>query len=292
MQDSKSPEILITGATGNIGKELVKYLSSKKIPFKAMVRSLEKASEINAISGSEVILGDFNDAASLENALAGVERAFLVTNSSEQAEEQQLRFIDAARKAGVKHIVKLSQWAADAHSPVRFLRYHAIVEQKIRESGMKFTFLRPNLFMQGLLSFSDLIKFQGQFFGAIGDAKISLIDTRDIAAVAGESLIDPKHENKTYSLTGPEALSHYEMADNLSVATSRKVQFVDVPSEVLREMLIHAGFPAWQGDGLVEDYEHYKRGEASEITQDVFEVTGVEPRRFDAFARDYAPFFI
>ncbi|MCE6992011.1 SDR family oxidoreductase [Dyadobacter sp. CY323] len=291
MSDSKSPKILITGATGTIGMELVKYLSAKEIPFKAMVRSLEKASELTAISGAEVVLGDFNDTNSLENALNGIERVFLLTNSSEQAEEQQLRFVDAALKSGVTHIVKLSQWASEAHSPVRFLRYHAVVEQKIRESGMKFTFLRPNLFMQGLLGFKDLIKYQGQFFGAIGDAKISLIDTRDIAAAAGESLIDRKHENKTYNLTGPEALSHYEMADKLSLATGKNILFVDVPSDALRETLIHAGFPEWQADGLVEDYAHYKRGEAAEIAKGVFESTGAEPRSFDAFATDYATLF-
>lgn len=289
MSDSKSPKILVTGATGNIGKELIKYLSAKEIPFKAMARSLDNAAEIR---GAEVVLGDFNDIVALEKALNGMEKAFLLTNSSEHAEEQQLRFVEAAAKSGVKHIVKLSQWAADAHSPVRFLRYHAVVERKIRESGMKFTFLRPNLFMQGLLSFRDTIRFLGKFFGAIGDAKISLIDTRDIAAAAGESLIDQKHENKTYDLTGPEALSHDDLAKKLSKVTGRNIQFIDIPSEVLGEMVRKIGFPEWQADGLVEDYAHYKRGEAAEIMPGVFNATGFQPRSFDAFTEDYVQLFL
>lgn len=292
MSVSKTPKILLTGATGNVGKELVKFLSERKIPFKAMVRSLDGTPDISALPGAELVLGDFNDKGSLENALTGIDKAFLLTNSSEYAQQQQLRFVDAAVKSGVEHIVKLSQWAADEHSPVRFLRYHAVVEQHIRRSNIKFTFLRPNLFMQGLLAFSDSIKYQNQFFGAIGDAKISLIDVRDIAAAAGESLIDVKHENQTYNLTGPEALSHHEMAERLSVATGRRINFVDVTSDELRQMLNKVGFPAWQAEGLIEDYLHYKNGEAAEITEGVFAATSLMPRTFERFANDYAGLFM
>ncbi|NIJ52820.1 SDR family oxidoreductase [Dyadobacter arcticus] len=291
MSDSKSPKILITGATGNIGKELIKYLSAKKIPFKAMVRSLDNTAEIKAVPFAEVVKGDFDDKVSLVNALSGIEHAFLLTSSSAKAGEQQMRFVDEAVKSGVRHIVKLSQWAADENSTVRFLRYHAIVENHIRESGIHFTFLRPNLFMQGLLGFRDSIRFHGQFFGAIGDAKISLVDTRDIAAAAGESLIDPKHENKTYDLTGPEALSHHELAEKLSGAIGNEIQFVDIPSDALREMLLQVGFPQWQADGLVEDYAHYKRGEAAVVTSGVLDATGFAPRSFDNFAQDHAQLF-
>ena len=150
MPESKTLSILITGATGNVGSELTKQLSVQKIPFRVMARSGKGAEAVAALEGAEVVVGDFNDAKSIAAALAGVDRAFLLTNSSEQAEAQQGSFVDAASRLGVKHIVKLSQWAADPDSPVRFLRYHAAVEQKIREAGMDYTFLRPNLFMQGL----------------------------------------------------------------------------------------------------------------------------------------------
>ncbi|KQS34043.1 SDR family oxidoreductase [Dyadobacter sp. Leaf189] len=290
METAKSPKILITGATGNIGKELTQYLSGKGTPFRAMVRSLDKVNaeyQLNA----EYVTGDFNDALSLQSSLTGIEKAFLLTNSSELAEAQQLRFVELAVKAGVKHIVKLSQWAADLHSPVRFLRYHAAVEQAIIESGVKYTFLRPNLFMQGLLEFRDTIRYQDQFFGAIGEAKVSVVDTRDIAAAAGEALTSAAHENRIYNLTGPEALSHYEMAAQLSEAAGRNIRFVDIPSEALRDMLRHVGLPDWQAEGLIEDYAHYKRGEAASIETGVREATGQEPRSFNAFAADYTALF-
>ena len=143
MPDSKTSTILITGATGNIGRELIKNLSAQGVPFRAMVRSSRGAELIAGIEGAEIVIADFNDSRSIADALEGVERAFLLTNSSEQAEAQQTRFVNMANLAGVKHIVKLSQWAADSDSPLRFLRYHAAVEHKIRESGMAYTFLRP-----------------------------------------------------------------------------------------------------------------------------------------------------
>jgi len=288
----KLPNILITGATGNIGKELTKYLSQKQIPFRAMVRSLKDASDLAALPGAELIEANFDDIKSIEKALSGIEKAFLLTNSSELAEQQQSNFVAVAKLAGLKHIVKLSQWAADINSPVRFLRYHAAVEQLIRNSGMTYTFLRPNLFMQGLLGFRDTIINQNQFFGSIGDAKISMIDVRDIAAVAGEALTGAGHENRTYDLTGPESLSHSEMADKLSDALNRKIVFVDISPETLKNIILSIGFPEWQAEGLVEDYAHYKRGEAAEVKSGVTEVTGKVPRSFDDFAKDYAPLFM
>lgn len=142
MTQSKTPTLLITGATGNIGHELTKKLSAQEIPFRALVRSSKGADTVRALRGSEIAVGNFNDSRSIADALDGVDRAFLLTNSSDQAEAQQAGFVDVASRVGVKHIVKLSQWAADPDSPVRFLRYHAAVERRIQESGMAYTFLR------------------------------------------------------------------------------------------------------------------------------------------------------
>ncbi|CAN5307226.1 SDR family oxidoreductase [soil metagenome] len=288
---AKVPTLLITGATGSIGTALTQLLSQRGVPFRAMVRSTKDAEKFATLAGADVVIGDFNDATSLAQALTGIERAFLLTNSSEQAESQQLSFVKQAQKAGVRHIVKLSQLAADKESPVRFLRYHAVVEEAIRESGMAFTFLRPNLFMQGLLGFKDSISEQGKFFAAIGDARISAIDIRDIADVAVAALTKSGHEGKTYTLTGPQALTHKEMAEALSVALNRQVTFIDVPSEAMRSALLGAGFPSWQADGLLEDYAHYSRNEASFITSDVQTITGNSPRTFATFTQDYAPAF-
>jgi uncharacterized protein YbjT (DUF2867 family) len=291
MAESKTLALLITGATGTIGRELTKKLSAQRVPFRAMVRSSEARPGVAAIEGSEVVIGDFNNAKSIADALEGVDRAFLLTNSSERAEGQQATFVDLAKRVGVKHIVKLSQWAADLNSPVRFLRYHAAIEQKVRESGMDYTFLRPNLFMQGLLAFRETILEQGRFFAAAGDAKISVVDVRDIAAVAAAALTEEGHAGRTYELTGPEALTHAEMAEKLCTAIGREIQYVDVPPEAMMEALLRIGLPLWQADGLNEDYAHYRRGEASAIATGVQDATGKAPHSFDDFARDYASAF-
>lgn len=288
---TNSPKILVTGATGNVGRELTKLLSARNVAHRAMIRSPKDVGSFADLAGAEAVVGDFNDAESVAAALAGIERAFLLTNSSEQAEAQQTGFVEAARRAGVKHIVKLSQWAADKDSPVRFLRYHAAVERKILDSGLDYTFLRPNLFMQGLLGFREPIIKQNKFFAPIGDARISVVDVRDIAAAAVAALTEDGHAGKIYNLTGPEALTHREMAEKLGAATGRAIDFADVPPEAMRGALAQIGFPAWQVEGLIEDYAHYARGEAAEIAAGVREATGIEPRFFDEFARDYAPAF-
>lgn len=287
-----SPNVLLTGATGTVGMLLAQRLSALNIPFRAMVRSKERAHALMALNGAECVTGDFNDEPTVMSALHGIERAFLLTASSEQAEVEQHRFVDAAHRAGTPHIVKLSQWAADTNSPVRFLRYHAAVEQKIKQSGLPFTFLRPNLFMQGLLGFKETICQKGVFFAAIGDAAISAVDVRDIANVAAVTLTQPDHDGKTYALTGPEALTHLQMAEKLSSALKQPVRFESVSPEAMRDALFAAGFPAWQVDGLIEDYAHYERGEASQVTSDVVNVTSQLPHSFDDFAHDYASKFL
>jgi uncharacterized protein YbjT (DUF2867 family) len=255
-----------------------------------MVRNRNRASVI-AEPNVEVVEGDFDRPETLLNALAGVERAFLLTNSSERAEAQQIAFIDAARQSSVKHIVKLSQFKADANSPVRFLRYHAAVEAALQASGITYTFLRPNLFMQGLLNFRSTIATQNTFYAAISDAPVSTIDVRDIAEVAVTALTETGHEGKIYDLTGPQALTHAEMAEHLSAALGRRITFVDISPEAMRDTLLSVGFPVWQADGLIEDYAHYRRHEAAAVTSGVKDAIGKEPRSFETFAHDYVTLF-
>ena len=281
--------ILVTGATGTNGREILKALAAARVPAKAMVRSADDASDLPP--GIVPIEGDFDDEASLARALAGIERAFLLTPSTEHAEEQQKRFVAAAVNAGVRHIVKLSQFAAASDSPVRFLRYHAAVEEVIKASGLDWTFLRPNLFMQGLLQFAGMIRDKQMFAAPIGDARVSVVDVRDNAAVAAAALTQEGHAGRTYTLTGPEALSHAEMAERLSAATECAIRFVDASDDDLRHAMAGVGMPEWQIEGLVEDYAHYARGEASVIEQGVRQATGRPARDFDGFARDYAGAF-
>jgi uncharacterized protein YbjT (DUF2867 family) len=188
--------ILVTGATGNNGIELIKRLSGMGAPVRGMVRTRRDGAG-GALPGVDFLTADFDDPATLRSALDGVNRAFLVTNSSERAEAQQLRFVELARAAGVQHIVYLSQLHATRNSPVRFLHYHAVVEDAIRSSGMMFTNLRPNLYMQALLAFRQLIASERRFFAPAGDARVSIVGVRDIAAVAAAALTESGHEGKT-----------------------------------------------------------------------------------------------
>lgn len=280
--------ILVTGASGNNGTELIKLLVERGVPVRAMSR--KQPSRGN--NGVEFVAADFDDRESIEPALEGVEQDFLVTPSSEKVEAQQLSFVEAAKAAGVRNLVYLSQLHAAKVSPVRFLRYHAVVEEAINSSGMTFTHLRPNLFMQGLLAFASSIKSEGRFYAPIGDARVSIVDVRDIAAAAAAALTESGHEGKTYDITGPEALTHAEMASHLSEAAGKQVTFVDIPESAMREALVGFGLPQWQADGLIEDYAHYRRGEAATIANVVRNVTGQPPRSFWAFARDYVQAFL
>lgn len=280
--------ILVTGATGNTGRPLVEALARLGVPVRAMVR--DPASRTALPDGVQVAVADFDDAASLAAALDGAGRAYLVTPSSEQAEAQQKRFADLAAAAGVRHLVVLSQLAAAEDSPVRFLRYHAAVERHVRGLGIGYTFLRPNLFFQGLLALAKPIAAEGRFFAPIGDAPVSAVDVRDIADVAAAVLTQAGHEGATYTLTGPAAVTHAEMAAVLGAALGRGITFTDVPPAAFAESL-HGVLPPWQAEGLLEDYAHYRRGEAAMVSTAVAEVTGHPAIDFAQFARDYAPAF-
>lgn len=281
--------ILVTGATGSTGQSLWHALARRAVPARAMIR---KPADVNRFTGplTDAVVADFDDGASVANALTGIDRAYLVTPSSERAEAQQLHFVEAAARAGVRHVAVLSQLGAREDSPVRYLRYHAAVENRVRELGIGHTFLRPNLYFQGLLAFGPSIARDGTFGAPIGDARVSAIDVFDIGEVAASVLAattpeDVSPEDNTLTLTGPQALTHAEMADSLSDALGRRVTFTDVPAEafaaVLQEVL-----PPWQVGGTVEDYAHYRRGEAEAVSSAVQDVTGRRPRTFDEFVRD------
>ena len=282
--------ILVTGATGTVGSEVVKRLSAHGIKARAVTRDLRKA-EANSLPHIEFVQGDFDDAESIRPACSGVDRVFLLTNSTERAEQQQIAFVRVAQQSGVRHIVKLSQLHADPSSPQRFLRYHGVVEAAIQAVGLTFTFLRPNLYMQGLLNFQQSIQQKSAFFAPAADACISAVDVRDLADVAVAALTKTEHDNKIYSLTGPDALTFAEMAQKLSRAVDRTITFVDVPPESMRAALAGLAFPPWQADGLIEEFAMYRRGEATTVEPGVGEALGRPARSFDEFARDYVPVF-
>jgi uncharacterized protein YbjT (DUF2867 family) len=145
--------------------------------------------------------------------------------------------------------------------------------------------------VQGFLAFQATIANQGRFFAPIGDARVSAVDVRDIALVAAAVLTQPGHLGKTYTITGPAAVTHAEIAQAIAEAIGRDVTFVDVAPEDFAGALAGFGVPPWQVEGLVEDYAHSARGEASEVHHTVREIAGRDPRDVSAFARDYASAF-
>ncbi len=286
--DQQSSPVLVTGATGNTGRAVLDALIEGGAPVRAMVRTEADRSRLPA--GTPVVTADFDDAASLAAALDGAGQAYLVTPSSERAEAQQRQFADLAVRAGLSHLVVLSQLGAEAQSPVRFLRYHAAVEQHVRDLGIPYTFLRPNLFFQGLLAFARSIAGEHRFYAPIGSATVSAVDVRDIAAVAAIALTEAGHEGATYTVTGPAAITHAQIAAALTSALGRDISFIDVPPEAFADSL-QGILPPWQVQGLLEDYAHYRRGEAAAVSPAVTQVTGKPATDIQQFARDYAPAF-
>ena len=282
---AQNPDILVAGATGSTGGATATALAAADVPF----RALSRRPDADVPEGGTVVVADLGDHDALARALEGVRAAYLVTPSSEDAEELQLGFVDAAAAAGVEHLVLLSQLAARPDSPVRFLRYHAAVEERLAESGMAATILRPNLFLQGLLALAEPVRTSGVVAAPIGDARVSLVDIRDIGDVAAVALQSPTPLG-TLTLTGPAAVTHTEVAEALGEAIGAELRFTDIAPEDFAAQL-RGKLPDWQVDGLLEDYAHYARGEASEVTDAVPATLGRPARDLAGFAHDYADAF-
>jgi uncharacterized protein YbjT (DUF2867 family) len=273
-----------------IGSLLTDALVARGVEFSVMLRLGDSGDRIAGKPGVTSTEGDFDDPASLRRALEGVDRAFLLTNSTERTEAQQVAFVEAAQAQRVGHVVKLSQLAADQQSPVRFLRYHAAVEAALTNSTVGWTFVRPNLILQAYLPFAPAIA-HGALPAPIGDAVVSVVDARDIAAVAAAALTEDGHVGDTYTVTGPAAVSHADIATALGDAMGRRVRFESIPPKEFIAMVTGAGMPQWQAEGLAEDYAHYDRGEAGAVSRDVQRVTGANARSVRDFANDYADAF-
>ena len=286
--------ILVTGATGNNGREIVKLLSRTGVPCRALVRTSEKATLLDGLSGVEIAYGDFAQPDTLGPALDGVHKALLISSADPRLPELQGNFVRAAKRAGVPYVVKFSgAWSmggADLRA-WRFARWHAEAEKILEDSGLTFTHLQPNQFMQVYLRFQPTIVAQGKFFAAVKDSRVSPVDIRDIAAVAVAVLTGFGHEGQSYVITGPESLTYSEIADKLSAAVGKKITYVDVPLEQARKALEESGAPKWFVDGQMEQYQVRLKGYQAAVTAIVSEVAKKAPLLFDEFARDHAAYF-
>jgi uncharacterized protein YbjT (DUF2867 family) len=282
--------ILITGATGRIGGATLKYLSSRGMALRALIRSPEKAASV-AAPGVETVIGDFAEPHSLDAALEAVDAALLVSPLDPRQVELQGHFIEAAKRTGHIHIVKVSGLGTALDSPVRSGRWHAEIEQHLEDSGLPFTHLRPPFFMQNILRFAPMIRANGEFVGALQQGKVSMIDVHDIAAVAGTILTTSGHAGKAYVLTGPEALSYQEIAERISAILGRKVTYNDMPLEAMRERLRASGMPEWHVEIQIDFSTALSAGQAATVTDTVAAVTGRQPRTFEQFFQEHRDVF-
>src|SRR6266568_3087982 len=280
--------VLVTGATGTVGRDVAKLLSKKGAAVRAGVRDQAKARKQ---FDADIALAtfDFEDAASFPGALKDVEKVFLLPPLVPNQVEVTNAFVDAAKPAGVRHIVKLSAIGADASPPYTFGKWHAENEQHIRESGLAFTFLRPNSFMQNFITYFP--PRNGAIYLPWGNGTASFVDTRNIASVAAEVLTSDGHEEKIYTLTGPAAPGIADVARILSEAVGREFKYVDVPEGAARDGMLQAGVPEWQVEGIMELHAINKQNRWSAVTSDIEKVTGNPPTDFAQFARDHAEKF-
>jgi uncharacterized protein YbjT (DUF2867 family) len=278
--------ILITGATGRVGGATLKQLSTKGIPVRALVRNAEKAA---LVAGPlvETVIGDLAQPRSLESALDGITAALLVSPLDPHQVELQGNFIDAAKRAGRVHVVKISGLGTALNSSVRSGRWHAQTEKHVEDSGLPFTHLRPPFFMQNILRYAPTIRASGEFVGSLGQGKVAMIDVDDIAAVAVTALTTDAHAGKVYVLTGPEALSYSDVAETLSRILGRTVTYKDVSLAVMRERLLASGMPEWHVDVQVDFSTALSAGHASAVTSTVEAVTGRPARTLEQFIREH-----
>ena len=286
--------ILVTGATGTVGKEVVIQLSIiDDITARAGVHSVIKGENLKRLPEVEIVEMDFKDQNSLHAAFTHMEKVFMVTPFTQDQVEMAKTLVDEAKKAGVKHLVRLSVINADAEQGVTIGKWHREIEKYIEDSGIPYTFLRPSSFMQNFINYDAAsIRNEGRFYHTTGNGKIAMIDVRDIAAVGVEVLTGSGHEGKAYELTGPEALSYQEAAQIMSEVTGKQVQFVDVPADAAKSAMLENQMPEWMVDAMLELEAACKENRFSETSGAVQQLTGRKPYSFRQFVEDHKENFV
>jgi len=289
--DKERTMILVTGAGGTVGSALVKALGDARARFRVAYHSKEKAEKARA-AGQDTAVLDFARPETLAPALAGVDKVFLLGATTEDQAERETSAVREAKKAGVQHLVKLSAWEA-AKEHYGFARVHRKVEKEVEASGLAWTFLRPNCFMQNTGNyFAGTIKSQGAFYQPTGDARVSQVDVRDIAAVAAKALTEAGHAGKAYDLSGPKALSWGEVAETIGKAIGKPVKYVPVSDEDGRKGMLAAGIPGFYVELLLDLYRFYRsNGGADRVSPAVPQVVGRPPISFERYVRDHVELF-
>lgn len=278
--------ILVTGGTGTIGQHVVRELLARGAEFRVAARDTAKVTEL---LGPEIgsVPFDYNDVASIRRAFESSRTVFLLHPGGSNGRHQATAAIDVAREVGVQRIVLQSAFGADDQPGYSLARFHREVELYLLASGLTGTVLRPNSFFENLIKFlGDSIKTEGKFYLPLGDARVSYIAARDVGAVAASVLVSEGYENQSYDLTGPEAVSGAELADALSRATGRTIEYVDVTEDAVRETLQGASEEAVEG--ILGLYAYDRSGATARVTGTVEEISGRPPQDVRAWAIENA----
>jgi uncharacterized protein YbjT (DUF2867 family) len=278
--------ILITTA-GKVGSEAARLLTQRDESVRVLVRDPEKATALRQ-GGVDVAEGDLDESASIDAAMQGVTSVVLV---SPAVPAQELNVIDSAARAEVGHVVKITS-KSSADSPIARQRGQAEIEAGLIASGLGYTLLRSNFYMQNFLMLAPAIAQTDSFGSSAGAGQVGFIDTRDVAAVAAEIAAAPvAHVGATYLLTGPQLLSYAHVAAALSKVLARPIAFHERSFEEDRQAMIDAGVPAAIAEMNAHAVSLIAEGDAAWLSQDVPTILGRRARSFEQFATDHAAAF-
>ena len=284
--------ILLTGATGTTGRRVARRLTKWGYKFTAMVREPEKVSGLKS-SKVELIKGDFKKPDSLRRAMEGIEHAFLLPPNTENQFKLERNFIDAARESGVRYLVKYSAIGADPDSPARLLRWHGEAEKYLEQSGLRYSIVRPNIFMQNFTNlYARLIREEKEFRLPFGDARCGWVDVRDIGRLIARMLTENGHQNNILTVTGPETLRCKDLAEILSHAVGKKIEYVDVKPKEFKKEMIETGVPEIMAEAATELFKLVSDGLCDTVTDTFYEITEKQPRTFEEFVDDNLTFFL
>lgn len=281
-------KILVTGATGTIGKQVVQKLRERDAQVFAAVHSPEKATDLKKMGATPVAF-DYSDPSTIKAAMKGMNRLFLLTPFVENFVPMIEQTLDAAKAANVQYIVRVSAMGADAKSKSELPRQHGVADEMIAKSEIGYTILQPTFFQENLFNYqNETIEKDGAFYGAGKNGKVAYIATDDIAECATEILSIPEgHNGKTYPLTGPEALSEDEVAALVSRVLGKDVHYVDLPAGKLAEGMLSKGMPKWMVDAMVFLEGVKANGWATKTTPAVREILGQDPIRYADYLKKF-----
>ena len=274
--------ILITGATGKTGSATAKSLGEKGETFRALIRNEEKKEGLESLGG-EVVIGSIENTEVVNQSMQGVKTVLVLLPNSESQLALEKQLVDSAKQAGVERIVKMSSIEAtpDATSPIPKL--HLESEEYIKQSGLAWTMIKPNFYMQNLLASAGTIKEQGKIFLPMGDGKTGMIDTTDVGKVLAKVLSEDGHESMNHEITGPEILSFYEVAETFSQVLGKQVDYVDVPIDAYKETLGQFLTNQWHLDAVIDLFKGIAEGGIEDKTDTFNELMGETPKSLSQF---------